>query len=143
MTNSEEKVSESGDDNTKSTNHSENDGVVEKADEVNGEENVDAVVEEVDAEEKAAAEQRKKDDETKPVFYIGLFVLGMSLLGLLDLTVLLGPNQCQMTYMYEWPEYINIRQGFHIPLRLRWILRYSYYIGVNIWAMHQQYIYIQ
>ncbi len=119
MTNSEEKVSESGDDNTKSTNPSENDGVVEKADEVNEEENVDAVVKEVDAEEKAAAEQRKKDDETKPVFYIGLFVLGMSLLGLLDLTVLLGPNQCQMTYMYEWPEYINVRQGFHILLRFR------------------------
>ena len=112
MTNSEEKVSESGDDNKKSTKNEE--GVVEKVDEVN--ENIDgedAPVEEEDPEAKAAAEQRKKDDETKPVFYIGLFVLGMSLLGVLDLTVLLGPNQCQMTYMYEWPEYINIRQGFH------------------------------
>ena len=112
MTNSEEKVSESGDDNKKSTKNEE--GVVEKVDEVN--ENIDgedAPVEEEDPEAKAAAEQRKKDDETKPVFYIGLFVLGMSLLGVLDLTVLLGPNQCQMTYMYEWPEYINIRQAFH------------------------------
>ena len=112
MTNSDEKVSESGDDNKKSTKNEE--GVVEKVDEVN--ENIDgedAPVEEEDPEAKAAAEQRKKDDETKPVFYIGLFVLGMSLLGVLDLTVLLGPNQCQMTYMYEWPEYINIRQAFH------------------------------
>ena len=37
-----------------------------------------------------------------------MFMLGMSLLGVLDLTVFLPANQCQMTYMYEWPEYINI-----------------------------------
>ena len=59
---------------------------------------------------KAAEELRKKDDETKPVVYIAIFVFGMVLLGVFDLTFQLGSNQCQMTYMYEWPEYVNIRQ---------------------------------
>ena len=85
---------------------SKEDKVENKGDKVENEE--DQVESAEDKARKAREEAIAKEDEVKPVFYIVMFVLGMSLLGVLDLTVFLPDNKCQMTYMYEWPEYINI-----------------------------------
>jgi len=65
----------------------------------------------VEGEEAAAAPADGRDpkqDDVKPVIFIGLFMLALFTMGGLDLLLGLEENGCKMTYMYEYPLYFNI-----------------------------------
>lgn len=57
-----------------------------------------------------APSQAPKRADLKPtgVFYISLTLSGLFMLGLYDFVVEKEPNKCAMSYMYEYPQFINL-----------------------------------
>jgi glycosylphosphatidylinositol deacylase len=64
--------------------------------------------EQTEAEAEAPAGDAEQD-KVKPVVFIGLFITALLCLGMLDVFQNMEPNGCAMTYMYEYPKYINIK----------------------------------
>jgi len=64
---------------------------------------------ETEAEAPAAAEADKDVDKVKPVVFIGLFITALLGLGVFDFFQNMEPNGCSMTYMFEFPKYINMQ----------------------------------
>jgi len=73
---------------------------------------------EVEAETEAEAPPAAEDeqDKVKPVVFIGLFITALLCLGILDVFHNIEPNGCSMTYMFEYPKYINIKLSEEVNL---------------------------
>ena len=71
----------------------------------------EAEVEEEEGEEETVTVEESEIDKVKPVIFISGFVTFLFCLGLWDLFMGMEPNGCSMTYMYEWPQYVQIKMN--------------------------------
>eukprot|EP00092_Neocalanus_flemingeri_P010254 GFUD01011050.1.p1 GENE.GFUD01011050.1~~GFUD01011050.1.p1 ORF type:complete len:1057 (+),score=343.38 GFUD01011050.1:48-3218(+) len=62
-----------------------------------------------DAEAEAETPADTEQDKVKPVVFIGLFITALLGLGTFDVFMNMEPNGCSMTYMFEYPKYINMK----------------------------------
>eukprot|EP00090_Calanus_glacialis_P013911 TRINITY_DN2253_c0_g1_i7.p1 TRINITY_DN2253_c0_g1~~TRINITY_DN2253_c0_g1_i7.p1 ORF type:complete len:1052 (-),score=349.76 TRINITY_DN2253_c0_g1_i7:167-3322(-) len=62
-----------------------------------------------EAEAEAPPVPDNEQDKVKPVVFIGLFITALLGLGIYDVFQNVEPNGCSMTYMYEYPKYINMK----------------------------------
>ena len=63
---------------------------------------------EAEAEAPAASGVDPKQDDVKPVVFIGLFLTALFTMGAVDLILNMEDNGCKMTYMFEYPQYVQL-----------------------------------